>query len=148
MNFVALCRVPGGEGTPYGGKWVTDVSRDAFVSEFEGWEPEVQQMLQVSAPPCCVRGRDAERRAPDTVRGEPDTVGNTRCRQPSVRGHCERRAPRGCGTPIVLNTGCVHRRTDEKTQMHAMPPNFGAGGGQAIEVSTLSRDHPLRASSL
>ncbi|KAI0694674.1 hypothetical protein C8T65DRAFT_758858 [Cerioporus squamosus] len=46
LNFVAICREPGGEGSPYQGKWVADVPRDEVVSKFIGWEPEVEHMLE------------------------------------------------------------------------------------------------------
>lgn len=50
LNFAAMCRTPGGEGTPYTGSWVAQVPREELVSQLEGWEPEVQQMLQVRLP--------------------------------------------------------------------------------------------------
>ncbi|KAI0749595.1 hypothetical protein C8Q80DRAFT_1269451 [Daedaleopsis nitida] len=50
LNFVVLSRVPDGEGAPYPGKWVTEVSRDEMISlGLDGWEPEVQEMLQVES---------------------------------------------------------------------------------------------------
>ena len=50
LNFAAMCRTPGGEGTPYTGSWVAQVPREELVSQLEGWEHEVQQMLQVRLP--------------------------------------------------------------------------------------------------
>ena len=35
---------------PYPNKWVTEVSRDEISTKFLGWEPEVQQMLEVRTP--------------------------------------------------------------------------------------------------
>ena len=35
---------------PYPDKWVTEVSRDEILTKFLGWEPEVQQMLEVRIP--------------------------------------------------------------------------------------------------
>ncbi|OSD06303.1 FAD/NAD-P-binding domain-containing protein [Trametes coccinea BRFM310] len=93
LNFVALCREPKGEGSPYVGPWVTGVPREEVLSKFALWEPEVQQMLQ------CVRNPTrwaihVVDKLPFAVRDNVALVGDA---------------------------------------MHAMPPNFGAGGGQAIE---------------
>ncbi|KAI0368760.1 FAD/NAD-P-binding domain-containing protein [Pilatotrama ljubarskyi] len=95
LNFVAICREPGGEGTPYKSKWVTEVPREELLSRLTGWEPEVQQMLR------CVQ--NPTRWAVHVVEGLPFAV-----------------------------RGCVALVGDS---MHAMRPNFGAGGGQAIEVA-------------
>ncbi|KAI0709996.1 FAD/NAD-P-binding domain-containing protein [Earliella scabrosa] len=46
LNFVALIRTPGAEGSTYSGKWVTEVPRKEIVSQLVDWEPEVQQMLE------------------------------------------------------------------------------------------------------
>ncbi|KAI0749593.1 FAD/NAD-P-binding domain-containing protein [Daedaleopsis nitida] len=46
LNFVALCRTPDGEGTPYNDKWVADVPREELATRLAGWEPEVQQMVE------------------------------------------------------------------------------------------------------
>ena len=48
LNFVAVCREPNGDGAPYDGKWVAEAPREELLSRFTHWEPEVQQMLQVS----------------------------------------------------------------------------------------------------
>ncbi|KAI0360165.1 FAD/NAD(P)-binding domain-containing protein [Trametes cingulata] len=93
LNFVAICRVPGGEGAPYKSKWVTEVPKEEVLSQFAGWEPEVQQMLQ------CVR--NPTRWAVHVVEDLPFAVRE--------------------------NVALVG------DSMHAMRPNFGAGGGQAIE---------------
>ncbi|RPD61069.1 FAD/NAD-P-binding domain-containing protein [Lentinus tigrinus ALCF2SS1-6] len=95
LNFVAICRVPGGEGTPYPSKWVVDVSREEVVSKFVGWEPEVQQMLE------CVE--NPSRWAIHTVENLPFVV--------------------SCSGRVALLGDA----------MHAMSPNLGGGGGQAIE---------------
>ncbi|RDX42130.1 FAD/NAD-P-binding domain-containing protein [Lentinus brumalis] len=95
LNFVAICREPGGEGALYPGKWVSDVSRDEVVSKFIGWEPEVEQMLE------CVD--NPSRWAIHALDKLPFAVSSA-------------------GNVVLLGDA-----------MHAMPPNFGAGGGQAIE---------------
>ncbi|RPD61072.1 FAD/NAD(P)-binding domain-containing protein [Lentinus tigrinus ALCF2SS1-7] len=95
LNFVAICRTPGGEGTPYPGKWVAEVSRDEILSKFLEWEPEVQQMLEYVDKPSrwAIHALD-------------------------------------CLPFAVSSSGQVALLGDA---MHAMSPNFGAGGGQAIE---------------
>ncbi|KAI0787948.1 FAD/NAD-P-binding domain-containing protein [Fomes fomentarius] len=93
LNFVVPYRVPGGEDSPYPGKWVTDVPREEVVTKLEGWEPEVQQMLE------CVES-------------------------PSRWAvHVVDKLPFAVSSNVALLGDA----------MHAMPPNFGAGGGQSIE---------------
>ncbi|KAH9945236.1 FAD/NAD-P-binding domain-containing protein [Epithele typhae] len=93
LNFVAVFRVPGGEGTPFDGKWVAEVPKEDVLSAFDGWEPEVRQMLK------CVE--NPTRWAVHVVDGLPSAVD---------------------GSVALVGDA-----------MHAMPPNFGAGGGQAVE---------------
>ncbi|KAI0709994.1 hypothetical protein C8Q76DRAFT_798764 [Earliella scabrosa] len=93
LNFVLLSRVAGAEGSTYSGKWDVTVPREEVVSKLQGWEPEVQQMLEcIDAP---------TRWAIHVVEDLPFAV---------------------FGNVALLGDA-----------MHAMLPNFGAGGGQAIE---------------
>ena len=39
---------PGGEGTPYPGKWVVDASKEEIIEQYAGWEQEVQVLNQVT----------------------------------------------------------------------------------------------------
>lgn len=49
LNWIGFVTIPGGEGTTYPQKWVIDSTQDEVAAHFSGWEPEVDQMLQV----CC-----------------------------------------------------------------------------------------------
>lgn len=62
INFVGFVTTPEAEGTTYPHKWVTDAGRDEFIAHYEGWEPEVEQMLHVSRVPFLCRPLDRSRR--------------------------------------------------------------------------------------
>lgn len=47
LNWIGFVTIPGGEGTTYPHKWVIDSTQDEVAAHFSGWEPEVDQMLQV-----------------------------------------------------------------------------------------------------
>ncbi|THH30135.1 hypothetical protein EUX98_g4064 [Antrodiella citrinella] len=46
VNVVATFSNPSKEGTPFEGPWVTDCSPDDVRKEFNGWEPEAEELLQ------------------------------------------------------------------------------------------------------
>ena len=43
--------LPGTEGTIYEGSWTSPATKDDVVQGFTGWEPEVQEIIKVSADP-------------------------------------------------------------------------------------------------
>lgn len=47
LNWIGFVTIPGGEGTTYPHNWVIDSTQDEVAAHFSGWEPEVDQMLQV-----------------------------------------------------------------------------------------------------
>lgn len=47
VNVVATFSDFSKEGTPFEGPWVTDCSPDDVRKEFNGWEPEADELLQV-----------------------------------------------------------------------------------------------------
>ncbi|RPD54127.1 FAD/NAD(P)-binding domain-containing protein [Lentinus tigrinus ALCF2SS1-7] len=71
VNFVGFVTDPGAQGTTYPHKWVMDATREELVSQYPGWEREVEEMLRcVDSPtvwaihvldslPFSVRGRVA-----------------------------------------------------------------------------------------
>ncbi|KAA1470072.1 FAD/NAD-P-binding domain-containing protein [Dentipellis sp. KUC8613] len=46
INFLAFYTVPGGEGTPFPDKWVAEAPKEDVIAPFEGWESDVQELLQ------------------------------------------------------------------------------------------------------
>ena len=51
INVVAFCSWPDKEGTVYEGKIVEERAQEELLKQYEGWEDEVQQLLQVSIWP-------------------------------------------------------------------------------------------------
>ncbi|KAI0701522.1 hypothetical protein C8T65DRAFT_831244 [Cerioporus squamosus] len=51
LNWIAFVTIPGGEGTTYPKKWVTDATTEELASHFPGWEPEVGQMISCVEKP-------------------------------------------------------------------------------------------------
>lgn len=47
VNFVGICYSPDKEGTVFEGKTVEDVSEVELLEQFQGWENEAQQILEV-----------------------------------------------------------------------------------------------------
>lgn len=47
VNVVAVFSDPANEGKPFMGPWVVDCSSDDIRKEFQDFEPEAQQLLQV-----------------------------------------------------------------------------------------------------
>lgn len=47
VNVVAFVSQPEKEGSFYDKPWVHDANKDTLYAEYEGWEDEVQQLLQV-----------------------------------------------------------------------------------------------------
>jgi len=54
INLVAFVTTRGGYGTTYPGKWVREVSPEEMRKCYAGWEPEVQEILNVSRSGCSV----------------------------------------------------------------------------------------------
>ncbi|TFY64904.1 hypothetical protein EVG20_g5781 [Dentipellis fragilis] len=50
INFLAFYTVPDGEGTPYEGKWMRDAPKEEVLDAFQGWEPDVQELLEALDP--------------------------------------------------------------------------------------------------
>ena len=48
VNVVAFCSWPDREGSTYDGKMVEERTQEELLKQYEGWEEEVQQLLQVS----------------------------------------------------------------------------------------------------
>ena len=48
VNVVAFASRPKLEGTSYDGEWVVRCSKEELLKCYDGWEPEVVDMLQVS----------------------------------------------------------------------------------------------------
>jgi salicylate hydroxylase len=46
--LVCFYTVETGEGTPYSGPWVTDVSPEEVRERYNGWEPDLITLLKVS----------------------------------------------------------------------------------------------------
>ncbi|TFY56049.1 hypothetical protein EVG20_g9082 [Dentipellis fragilis] len=46
INFLAFYTVPGGEGTSFTDKWVAEAPKEDVIAPFEGWESDVQELLQ------------------------------------------------------------------------------------------------------
>lgn len=51
LNVAALVMNPELEGTLYEGPWTTDVSQEEVRREYVGWEPEVDDFVQVCLRP-------------------------------------------------------------------------------------------------
>ncbi|KAI0365439.1 FAD/NAD(P)-binding domain-containing protein [Pilatotrama ljubarskyi] len=51
LNWIGFVTIPGGEGTTYPQKWVIDALKDDMIAHFSGWEPEVEQMIQLVEKP-------------------------------------------------------------------------------------------------
>ncbi|RPD54132.1 FAD/NAD(P)-binding domain-containing protein [Lentinus tigrinus ALCF2SS1-7] len=51
LNWIAFVTIPGGEGTAYPKKWVTDATYEELASYFTGWESEVDQMISCVEKP-------------------------------------------------------------------------------------------------
>ncbi|OCH85258.1 FAD/NAD(P)-binding domain-containing protein [Obba rivulosa] len=51
LNFIGFRTVPDGEGAVYGEPWVQESTVEEVRQMFEGWEPEVQQLLDCIRPP-------------------------------------------------------------------------------------------------
>ncbi|TFY76984.1 hypothetical protein EWM64_g7028 [Hericium alpestre] len=49
INFLAFYTVPDGEGMPFPGKWVEDAPKEEALAHYVGWEPDVQEILQMHA---------------------------------------------------------------------------------------------------
>ena len=47
INVVAFCSWPDKEGTKWEGKTVEECTQAELFAQYEGWEPEVQHLLQV-----------------------------------------------------------------------------------------------------
>ncbi|KAA1470047.1 FAD/NAD-P-binding domain-containing protein [Dentipellis sp. KUC8613] len=50
INFLAFYTVPDGEGTPYEGKWMRDAPKEEVLDAFQGWEPDVREVLDALDP--------------------------------------------------------------------------------------------------
>ena len=48
MNLVAFVTIPGGEGQELKGPAVMDVPTDEVLEYYKGWEPAMEQLLDVS----------------------------------------------------------------------------------------------------
>lgn len=48
LNVGAGVSFPGKEGVPYEGPWTRPVGREEIVKYFQGWEPDVHEVLKVS----------------------------------------------------------------------------------------------------
>ncbi|OSD01849.1 FAD/NAD(P)-binding domain-containing protein [Trametes coccinea BRFM310] len=51
LNWIGFVTIPGGEGTTYPRKWVVDATQQEVAAHFTGWEPEVDEMLQLVEKP-------------------------------------------------------------------------------------------------
>ncbi|KAL1937333.1 hypothetical protein VTO73DRAFT_13846 [Trametes versicolor] len=51
LNWIGFVTIPGGEGATYPHKWVIDSTKEEVTAHFSGWEPEVDQMLQLVEKP-------------------------------------------------------------------------------------------------
>ncbi|KAI0352415.1 FAD/NAD(P)-binding domain-containing protein [Trametes cingulata] len=51
LNWIGFVTIPGGEGTTYPKKWVIDALKEEVIAHFSGWEPEVEQMIQLVDKP-------------------------------------------------------------------------------------------------
>ncbi|RDX48424.1 FAD/NAD(P)-binding domain-containing protein [Lentinus brumalis] len=51
LNWIAFVTIPGGEGTTYPKKWVTDATQEELASHFPDWEVEVNQMISCVEKP-------------------------------------------------------------------------------------------------
>lgn len=49
MNVVAFASRPELESTSYGQEWVVDCTKEELLACYDGWEPEVTDMLKVRA---------------------------------------------------------------------------------------------------
>ena len=47
INCIGFVTIPDGEGKTYPDKWVRDASREELLRQYEGWEPELQELLEV-----------------------------------------------------------------------------------------------------
>ncbi|CDO69443.1 hypothetical protein BN946_scf184817.g3 [Trametes cinnabarina] len=100
LNWIGFVTIPGGEGTTYPRKWVVDATQQEVVAHFAGWEPEVDEMLQLVEKPTLW--------AIHVVQNLPFSV---------------------CGAVALVGDA-----------VHAMTTHFGAGGGQAIELTVINQD--------
>lgn len=48
INIVAFCSWPDRDGTVFEGKTVEERTQAELLEQYQGWEEEVQQLLQVS----------------------------------------------------------------------------------------------------
>ena len=48
VNIVAMVSEPTLENTSYEGAWARECTREEFLGQFEEWEDEVEELLQVS----------------------------------------------------------------------------------------------------
>ncbi|KAI0766227.1 hypothetical protein BD413DRAFT_673079 [Trametes elegans] len=51
LNWIGFVTIPGGEGTTYPRKWVIDAKKEELIEHYAGWEPEVDQMIQLVDSP-------------------------------------------------------------------------------------------------
>lgn len=50
INIVAFVTVPGGEGTDHPGPAMIEVPKQEMLDQYEGWEPDLLTLLDVSLP--------------------------------------------------------------------------------------------------
>ncbi len=54
LNVAAITTDRESEGTLYEGPWTTEVSQEEVRREYVGWEPEVEEIVQVCTSLLCV----------------------------------------------------------------------------------------------
>ena len=131
MNVVACETRPDDYNGPFEGPWVADCSQSEMLECFANWEPDVQELLNVSDYLDWRHDMDSR---------------HLQCIQHPTRWviHHLKPLPSYVGDSVVLVGDAVSATmespyvmvlTKVRCEAHAMTPHQGSGAGQAIEVT-------------